>query len=325
VIAPREARRRANWGEVLAWAAIVALAAGVQAWQWLPAQQPGWKYDEGVNVIKADLTLQGYRLYSDIWSDQPPLFTWLLAATFRLLGHEVWAGRMLVAAMAAVGALALGALARRLAGRLPAVLAVALLATLPHYQTLGRQLLIGLPALALALLALAVLVAADGRRRGEAWVALAGLIFGASRLVKPLTAPMALPLGIWAVLAPDWPKVPRRRLRRVAIVVVAAALPVTLALLYCGPQALIGQIVGTLFDARASQGDYTLWSNLREIGVYLVADRWGLGYWGLPALAAGGSRPCRPSAAGVTCWRWQPGSRAVLAAWHCTRRCAATS
>jgi hypothetical protein len=43
--------------------------------------------------------------------------------------------------------------------------------------------------------------------------------------------------------------------------------------------------VGTLRGAREGQ-DYTLGSNLAEIGVYLAADRWGLAYWGLPALAA---------------------------------------
>ena len=47
------------------------------------------------------------------------------------------------------------------------------------------------------------------------------------------------------------------------------------------------QIVGTLLKAREGQ-DYALWSNLHEIGVYLIADRWGLGYWGIPALAAVG-------------------------------------
>ncbi len=36
--------------------------------------------DEGFNMAKAVLVANGFRLYADVWSDQPPLLTWLLAA-----------------------------------------------------------------------------------------------------------------------------------------------------------------------------------------------------------------------------------------------------
>jgi 4-amino-4-deoxy-L-arabinose transferase-like glycosyltransferase len=192
---------------------------------------------------------------------------------------------MLVAVLAALGALALAALVRRLAGRVAAALAAALLVTLPHYQTLGRQLLIGLPALAVALAALALAFwLADGRR-GAGGAFLAGLVFGASLLIKPLTAPMLLPLALWCLLPPDWPATRRLRWRRGLWLAVGIALPAAAALAYYGSRAMAGQIVGTLLGAREGQ-DYTLGSNLAEIGVYLAADRWGLAYWGLPALAA---------------------------------------
>jgi hypothetical protein len=45
--------------------------------------------DEGVNLMKGMLVVRGYPLYSQIWSDQPPLFTQLLAILFRLVGFEV--------------------------------------------------------------------------------------------------------------------------------------------------------------------------------------------------------------------------------------------
>jgi hypothetical protein len=34
--------------------------------------------DEGVNLIKAMMTLKGFKLYSDVWSDQPPVLTSIL-------------------------------------------------------------------------------------------------------------------------------------------------------------------------------------------------------------------------------------------------------
>ena len=52
--------------------------------------------DEGVEVIKGFLLARGYPMYTQIWSEQPPLFTYLLAVAFRLFGFEVDVGRILV-------------------------------------------------------------------------------------------------------------------------------------------------------------------------------------------------------------------------------------
>jgi len=40
--------------------------------------------DEGFNAIKGLLLVRGYPLYSEIWSDQPPFFTYLIAATIQM-------------------------------------------------------------------------------------------------------------------------------------------------------------------------------------------------------------------------------------------------
>jgi len=39
--------------------------------------------DEGFQVAKATLCLTGYKLHTDIWNDQPPLYTILLTETMR--------------------------------------------------------------------------------------------------------------------------------------------------------------------------------------------------------------------------------------------------
>src|SRR5512139_1027109 len=52
--------------------------------------------DEGLNLMRSMLVTLGHPLYSEVSSDQPPLFTHLLALLFRVVGFEVNPARMLV-------------------------------------------------------------------------------------------------------------------------------------------------------------------------------------------------------------------------------------
>jgi hypothetical protein len=58
--------------------------------------------DEGVNLMKAMLVEKGYSLYEEVWSDQPPLFTLMLAFVFRVFGLKVNLARLLVLGLACV-------------------------------------------------------------------------------------------------------------------------------------------------------------------------------------------------------------------------------
>ena len=61
-----------------------------------------WDYDEGINLMKALLVGRGYHLFSEIWSDQPPLLTITLAGLFRATGPSVAAARVLVMLLSAL-------------------------------------------------------------------------------------------------------------------------------------------------------------------------------------------------------------------------------
>ena len=61
-----------------------------------------WDYDEGINLMKALLVERGYHLFSEIWSDQPPLLTVTLAGLFRATGSSVAAARVLVMVLSAL-------------------------------------------------------------------------------------------------------------------------------------------------------------------------------------------------------------------------------
>lgn len=108
--------------------------------------------DEGVNLIKAMMTLKGFRLYSDVWSDQPPVLTAMLATLFRWVGLKVNVGRLLILAMSAttIGA-ATDFLTRRW-GIWHAVFGFIVMITLPFYTTLSVSIMIGLPSIAFAML-----------------------------------------------------------------------------------------------------------------------------------------------------------------------------
>src|SRR5512138_1960776 len=52
--------------------------------------------DEGLNLMRSMLVARGYPLYSEVSSDQPPLFNYLLAFLFRLGEPDVYRARLLV-------------------------------------------------------------------------------------------------------------------------------------------------------------------------------------------------------------------------------------
>ena len=59
--------------------------------------------DEGFNLIKGMLIAKGFRLYSDIWSDQPPLLSYIFAGLYRIFGNAVPVYRAFVLAVSIIG------------------------------------------------------------------------------------------------------------------------------------------------------------------------------------------------------------------------------
>ena len=273
--------------DLLFWLLLVSLLVGFALWQWAPARAFAWKYDEGVEAIKANLMARGHRLYEEIWSDQPPLFSLLLVGVFRLFGETVSVARVLVLGLAIVGLGSLAVLGRCLTSRLGALAAVTLTLLLPHFQAMSIMVLISLPAVSLALVAMAA-AGLYQHRQETRWLVVSGTLFSLSLLVKPVAALLYLPLTFivcWGL--DDGTPRPRRRLRTWFMFNAIAAAPVLLALLYFGPRSFFDQVVGTLVGARGAH-DYSLAANAAKVGDYLLADNWGLAYIGVLCLAAAG-------------------------------------
>ena len=83
--------------------------------------------DEGLNLMKGLLVARGHALYSEVWNDQPPGLTYLLAGTFRVFGPSVVLARCVVLGFAAVLLWSLGEVLRVLHGRWAAVAGMLLL------------------------------------------------------------------------------------------------------------------------------------------------------------------------------------------------------
>ncbi len=86
-----------------AWQVGPPLTYGVLMLRFFPYWRDFWiSSDEGYNLMKAMMVVKGYTLYNQIWSDQPPLLTYLLAWMFHLKGYSVYSSRLLILAFSCV-------------------------------------------------------------------------------------------------------------------------------------------------------------------------------------------------------------------------------
>lgn len=150
--------------------------------------------DEGYELIKATLMANGYRLYSEIWNDQPPLHSALLAAVFSTYGFEVGAGRALSVLFSALLLLAFTALVRSGAGLAAGWLAVAALFAWPEFLPQSSSVMIEIPSMALAVSSCALTQSAV-LSNSRITVGLAGTVF-ALALETKLTAIIFLPVTL---------------------------------------------------------------------------------------------------------------------------------
>ena len=143
--------------------------------------------DEGINAIKAMMNIKGYQLYSEIWSDQPPIFTMLLTLCFRIFGLRIPAGRGLELLFSgAILWLAIQYL-RQFWGNIHAIFGILTLILLPYYLVLSVSIMIGLPAIAFALLSFYSLSLWHKYGDGK-WLVLSAIAFGLSIMAKAFTA-----------------------------------------------------------------------------------------------------------------------------------------
>jgi 4-amino-4-deoxy-L-arabinose transferase-like glycosyltransferase len=157
---------------------------------------------------------------------RPPLFPYVLAAVYKLVGVGAaatrWeAGRLLQAGLGALTVLLIGLIALRLWGRRAALVSSSIAAVYPPLVLVGSSLLS--ESLFIALVLAAVLAALAGREAGRRlrWAAASGFLIGLAALTRGNGILLLIPIA--ALLWTGRPRLSRRALAAPLAAVAAAA------------------------------------------------------------------------------------------------------
>ncbi|MCP6762748.1 MAG: glycosyltransferase family 39 protein [Fischerella sp. CENA71] len=158
-------------------------------------------YDEGFNLMKAFLYSKGYSLYSQIWNDQPPLFTVILSNWLKLFSNSIFAARLLTLIFSAVLIWCFYQIIFLELGKFAALVGTILLFTSWLYIRLSISVMIGIPALALAMLSI-YLLKIYKHNKNNLYLILSAGCFALSLQVKLFTV-FLIPLILFDLLVAD--------------------------------------------------------------------------------------------------------------------------
>lgn len=147
--------------------------------------------DEGNNLIKALLLDRGFVLGAQIWTDQAPGFTYLLWGAFEVFGWSVEVARQTVLFFAGIAVFvvydAVRSSSRDRCGHPAAIAGCTILLFSTLFTQLSVSVMIGLPAIAMMMIAVWSLNEYLQSRR-QYWLAISGALMGFSVGIKLFTA-----------------------------------------------------------------------------------------------------------------------------------------
>ena len=143
--------------------------------------------DEDYELSKATLCNHGYKLYTEIWNDQPPLVTFIIARLVQHAPHSVLAPRLLTVAFAMVLIVGTFVLIRAISGLIAASIATAMLIGSPGFLELSCSVMQEIPAFAPTVAALCLLVVGP-RTKALLTEVLAGALLGFGLQMKLIGA-----------------------------------------------------------------------------------------------------------------------------------------
>jgi hypothetical protein len=136
--------------------------------------------DEDFELSKITLSLKGYEFYSQVWNDQPLLYTWLATKVAKHF-ESLLALRLVTSVFAAVLIASIFVIALRVNGLLVATLSALLVIVSPGFVELSGSCMLEIPALAPAMAALTALV---GGPHSKVRLITAGMLFAISFQIK---------------------------------------------------------------------------------------------------------------------------------------------
>lgn len=158
--------------------------------------------DEGLNLMRSMLVMLGYPLYREVSSDQPPLFTHMLALLFRVVGFDVNPARVLVLLFSGLLVWACAQFLQLTWGKVAAILFLPLIIMAPRYLDLSVSVMIGVPSIALAAISM-LFVTIWHQNKRSLWLILSGFALALSVLIKLFTGFLA-PIFLVGILISEY-------------------------------------------------------------------------------------------------------------------------
>ena len=166
---------------------VIALVFLVFTFAYFPFREKlQFDTDEGLNLMRSMLVAGGHSLYSEISSDQPPLFTQILALLFRVTGFEVNPAPALVLMFSTLLVWSGAQFLQLTWGKLAALLFLPLMIMVPRYLVLSTAVMIGVPSIALASVSMLFLILWH-QKKSSLWLILSGSMLALSVLIKLFT------------------------------------------------------------------------------------------------------------------------------------------
>lgn len=298
--------------DALLWAAVAAAAAWTFAYRAATSRAQVLDYDDGVYWQTALAIADGARPYTEVFHAQPPLFPWLVAQPFALLGAVggETAARMLMTGFAVLLAASAAGMAAVLRGPRAGMLAALAVVAFPLLQRYSFQFGADLPAAALGGVALCLALRARtaGRPGRWWWWAGSGAALCLAALVKLIVVVVVPSLALVllttaAVGGSGWWAWLRRTAAATGCALGGFAVAAAAALLVIRPgRAAWDQVFA--FHLRAAESA----SSPDVIGMIDNTGDWGLPYFiaagvgGLLALALPGRAGGRADVAAIAVW-----------------------
>jgi len=160
--------------------------------------------DEGLELSKAMLVEEGYTLYSQIWNDQPPLFTNILAMIIGVFGNSLLAARLVTLAFSGLLIWTIFKIMETFGNLGMAVISALLLLLTEPFLHISFAVMRGLPAITLA--AVSVLGMMLWHKSGKSEQLVISAVALALSVATKLFTLIVAPILFLGVLISDWNK-----------------------------------------------------------------------------------------------------------------------
>ena len=227
------ARVRAALNGNTFWVLVFVLTVGVTQIGSLEREVIDW--DESVFVLIAANVLDGHLPYVELFDNKPPMIFFMLAGVMAVFGESLLVVRLFGDVCILASCVAVFAIARRWTDPISAGLGTLTVIAVSSAYSFGQHTSSELPATALLMAALWLLLA----RRDRLWaVACAGLLVSLATLTRSNLGVAAVALAVWLLVAHVRPSCGAHRWALAAFVGAGAIPPGLLVLVYWAADAL---------------------------------------------------------------------------------------